>query len=528
MWHDPDSNIVVYEGQDSRLLQWTHDAQPIAGQYIAMPGTLHNMQIMRLLGYPVIRPLVHYDFPRSRAIKQPFHAQTETANFLVTAPRACVLSDMGTGKTLSSLWAADALMREAEQRGQRLRAVILAPLSTLQSVWMDALFQHFLGRRKGIICHGSEEKRIKNLAADVDFYILNHDAIKVGASLNHKRKLVLSGFAGALEARQDIRLAIIDEVGAFRDHRSQRSRVAKHLLGKRDFLWLMTGTPIPNGPLDAFGIAKLLNNAKGEVFTNYKLRTMFQLSQYKWVPKVGAHEEAMRLLEPFIRFPIEACVDLPELTVQNRDVDLTAEQIKLLKELKKELLVEMKRGNITVANEAALRTKLIQICCGAVYDENHHAYELDCGPRIKALREIIENEAAKVIVFAPFISVVNYLNRALKGFSHSVITGETPPSERAEIMRKFQQEADPRVILAHPEPIARGQTLTAAATTVWWGPIDKTETYIQANKRMHRPGQTRPCTVVNFAGSAIEREVFRRLAANESMQGLMLKLAEAA
>ncbi len=523
MWHDPETNLIVYDVQDPKILQYVLEAKPIDGRYIAMPASFQNLQIMRCLGHPVIRPLENkYDWPRARIIKDPFHAQVETANFLTVHPRACVLSDMGTGKTLSALWAADALM--ADSPG--LRAIVVAPLSTLQTVWASAVFQHFLGRRTAVIVHGSEDKRLEALAQPHDFYLVNHDGIKVGAKLDNRRRLELSGFAAALVSRPDIRLTIIDEVGAFRDYRSLRSKVARLLFGPRDYLWLMTGTPTPNGPLDAYGIGKLLDNAGNEFFTHYKSRVMLQVNKWKWVPKAGAHEEALRMMAPYIRFSIDDCMDLPELTYQDRSVELSSEQVKLLREIKRDLILQLGKGEITVANEAALRIKMLQIASGVVYDKDHKEHKVDCRPRLRALREIIGDESAKTIVFAPFTSVVNMINSALKDFTRAVILGATPVKERTQIINAFQQERDPRVLIAHPETIAHGQTLTAAATTVWFGPVDKTDSYIQANKRMHRPGQNRPCTVVNLAGSSLEGEVFRRLAANESMQGLMLKMVE--
>ncbi len=526
MWHDPETNVLIYETQDPRILKCATGAQLINGSYTGVPVTLENLQVLRVLGYPVIRPLDQYDWPRSPFIKNPFHAQTETSNFLAVHPRACVLSDMGTGKTLASLWAADALMRDAEARGDVFRTLVVAPLSTLSTVWMDAIFGHFMSRRKAVILHGSAEQRIKALAEPADFYLINHDGIKVGAKRNKQRRLELSGFAGALQARSDIRLVVIDEVGAFRDYRSLRSKVAKSVLATRDYLWLLTGTPTPNGPEDAYGIGMLLNGCSGEPFTHYKQRVMLQVSQFKWVPKAGANEAAQKLMQPSIRFSIEDCTDLPELTMQTRDVDLSDEQTKLLKRLKIDLMVEMERGTVTVANEAALRLKMMQVCQGVVYDSHHDTHKLDCAPRLAVLREIIEEAGSKVIVFAPFISVVNMLKFSLKDYSTRVILGETPVKERTEIIRAFQQERDPHVLIAHPETISHGQTLTAAATTVWYGPTDKTDVYIQANKRMHRPGQKRPCSVVNLASTPVEREVYRRLASNESMQGLLLKMVK--
>lgn len=525
MYYDSNHNVLIYETADPRVLQYVPGSKPVNGKYIAVPYALTNLQIMRVLGFPVIRPLDNYDWPRATAlIKKPFHAQVETANFLAVHSRCCVLSDMGTGKTLSALWAADALMRDHEAHGQRLRAIVVAPLSTLQTVWADAIFSHFLNRRKAVILHGTPEKRMEALAQDADFYLINHDGIKVGAKVDKQRRLQFTGFASAFASRRDIGLAIVDEVGAFRDYRTLRSKTAKSLLATRDYLWLMTGTPIPNGPEDAYGIGHLLNGCRGEPFTHYRRRVMTQVTQFKWVPRAGANEAAQALMKPSIRFSIDDCQDLPELTSQTREVELSTDQIKRIATLKRDLLLMMGNGVVDVANEAAMRLKLMQIACGCVYDSEHREHRIDCLPRLKVLREIIEEAGSKVIVFAPFISVVNMVNESLKEFSRSVIIGDTKPKERAVIIRNFQQERDPHVLIAHPETISHGQTLTAAATTVWYGPTDKTDVYIQANKRMHRPGQTRPCAVVNLASTAVERETYRRLASNESMQGVLLDM----
>lgn len=528
MWHDPASNMVIYETQDARIPHHIPTAQAINGRYVAMPATLQNLQIMRLFGYPVIRPLADYDFPRHRkAVPEPFSGQVETANFLAVNPRACDLSDMGAGKTLSALWASDAVFRDYAKRGERVRAIVAAPLSTMQDVWMNAITTHFMGRRRAAILHGSEGDRLAALNQDVDWYIINHDGIKVGckfidAGPRRPPRIELSGFAAALQDRNDIRAAIIDEVGAFRDSTSNRSRAAKLILAGRDHLWLLTGTPTPTSPVDAFGIAKLLNNAKGKTLTGWRRETMFQLDRFKWKPKAGAHDEAMNLLSPYIRFPVDLKVSL---SVQTRHAELSREQLKLMRELKREFILEFQRDRVSAVNSAALRSKLIQICCGAVYDDKHNEHLIDVAPRLSALREIID-EAGKCLVFAPFTSAVNLLKSGLKNFSTEIIIGDTPPKERTRIMQAFQMEDNPRVILANAEPISRGQTLTAACVTVWWGPIDKSETYTQANRRTFRPGQTRNCTVVNLAGSDVEKEAYRRLKEQESMQGLLLKLME--
>jgi SNF2 family DNA or RNA helicase len=61
-----------------------------------------------------------------------------------------------------------------------------------------------------------------------------------------------------------------------------------------------------------------------------------------------------------------------------------------------------------------------------------------------------------------------------------------------------------------------------AQTVVWLGPTDKAELYVQANKRAHRPGQKFPVVIVQIVATELEREIFRRLENNLSLQGALL------
>src|SRR6266516_1730875 len=47
-----------------------------------------------------------------------------------------------------------------------------------------------------------------------------------------------------------------------------------------------------------------------------------------------------------------------------------------------------------------------------------------------------------------------------------------------------------------------------------------------APKRIDRPGQTKTTTIVQLAATPVEREIYRRLEANETMQGLVLQMAK--
>lgn len=508
MWFDAQRNLVVYDTpRAEEIASSVPDAVRLHNGYVACPASLYNLQMLRYLGFETIQPMdIAYDWPGRYT---PFTAQRVTANFLCVHPRAFVLNDMGTGKTLAALWAADFVMRA----NTGVHCLVVAPLSTLERVWADAIYQNFLGRRSVSVLHGSAAKRRELLAAPADFYVVNYDGVEV--------------LGKELAARLDIRMCIVDEASAYRNRTTERHRVARRLLASKDYLWLMTGTPTPNGPTDAYGMAKLVNNAFGEGWQSYHDRVMMKVSMYKWVPKAGAHAEAHKLLQPAVRFAISDCIDLPPCTVQARDSELSPEQSKAYKEMKRDLVLQAAKGPITAANEAVLRLKLLQIACGAIYGPDREIHHVDAAPRIKALREVMEACREKIIIFAPFTSVVHMLHKELKkDYSIEIINGEVPAKQRNDIFSAFMDAAHPRVLVADPGTMSHGLTLTAASAIIWYAPTDRTETYLQANKRIDRPGQVHATTIVQLAATAAEREIYRRLEANETMQGLILQLAK--
>ena len=518
---DPRSGAAVYNSTTPHTITGlAPDSVTLPNGWVAVPPTLPNFQRLHRHGVPVPPVMKDYDWPGRFT---PFEAQRLTANFLVLNKRAFVLSDMGTGKTNAALWAADYLMRQSRQP---LRALIISPLSTLRRVWSDAIFNTFVGRRTSLVLHGSSEAREKTLKQSADFYIINFEGLGVGCN---PRKQELRGFAKAFAERNDIQIVIIDEASAYKDSSTLRHKVARLMVGNKEYLWAMTGTPTPNGPTDAYGIAKLVNNAFGESFTSFKARTMLQVSNFKWKPRQGSHEMAYKLMSPSIRFAIDECVDLPECTVQTRDAELSSDQKALYNELKNNLKVAVKEKTINVANEGVLRSKLIQISCGAVYDDKHEAHYIDASPRLAVLDELVSQCAHKVIIFAPLTSVVEMVYKHLRDkrdIACAVVNGAVSDAQRSEIFRRFQHEQEPRIIVADPGTMAHGLTLTAATCIIWYAATDKTEVYLQANKRIHRPGQVHKTTIVQIAATATEREIYRRLEANESLQGAVLALAE--
>jgi SNF2 family DNA or RNA helicase len=525
-FHDTQRNLLIYPRSEF-IERNVAQAKPLNGAYVSVPRTLHNSQLLRHLNFPVAPIMDGYDWPAAPGIR-PWESQKLASNFMVLHPRCFNLSDMGVGKTYSALWAADWLMRH---HTLPFRCLIVCPLSIIERVWSDAIFKLFLGTRTFEILHGSQQQRLDALARPADFYIVNFDGVGVGA--HTRKRFELDGFSAALAARDDIKLAIVDEASAYKEASTKRHRIARIVFGQKPYLWLMTGTPTPNAPTDAYGLAKLVNNAFGKSKDTFKRETMIQVSNFVWRPQKDGYDKARKLLTPAIRFDIKDVWDGPELTTQQREVPLTVEQNKHMAALKRDLQVIVKSGvPITAANEAAARQKFIQISLGAIYDARHQWHTIDASPRIEELKAVIEQAPAKILILVPLTSVVNLLYKHLKAWQHGnarastyveIVNGNTSAKERSRIFQEFQNPSmDLRVLVADPGVLAHGLDLWQAQTVIWFGTTDKTELYLQANKRAHRPGQKYPVTVVQIVSNPLEREIFRRLETNESLQGVLL------
>ena len=445
-----------------------------------------------------------YDWPGRY---KPYEHQRKTAEFLTLHPKAFCFNEQGTGKTASAIWAADFLMKQGVIR----RALIICPLSIMDSAWRDDLFEVAMHRTVDV-AHGSAAKRKKIIDNGAEFVVINYDGVEIV-----EENIRNGGFD----------LIIVDEATHYKNAQSKRWKCLNRLVTEDTWLWMMTGTPAAQSPLDAYGIAKLVNpSAVPRFFGSFRDQVMFKISQFKWRPKENATETVFNALQPAIRYTKEQCLDLPDMTYVKRFVELTRQQKKYYEILKQRLVMEAAGEEITAANAAVAMNKLLQISAGAVYADSGDTLEFDIKNRYNVLKEVIDESSQKVLVFVPFKHTIDILTERLRKDGHTaeVIRGDVPASKRTEIFKRFQDTPNPKILVIQPQSAAHGVTLTAANTVVWWGPTSSLETYAQANARVHRSGQKHPCTVVQLQGSAIEKHVYALLDSRIDVHSKMIDL----
>ncbi len=437
----------------------------------------------------------------------PFDHQKKTAAFLTMNRKGVCVNEQGTGKTASAIWAADYLMKA----GKVKRALVICPLSIMDSAWRNDLFT-FAMHRTVDVAHGVKKKRAAIIEQGAEFVIINYDGVDIVSE-----QIRNGGFD----------LIIIDEATHYKNAQAKRWKTLKKLLRDDTWLWMMTGTPAAQSPLDAYGLAKLVNpQGVPKFFGSFKDMVMDRKSHFKFEPKPTAPKIVHAVLQPAIRYSKEECLDLPDMVYVDRVVPLSGQQKHYYNLLKKRMIMEVAGEEVTAINAAVNMSKLLQISAGAVYTDERETVEFDISDRYKVLREVIDESSQKVLIFVPFKHTIDILTDKLRAdkITSEVIRGDVPAHKRTEIFKRFQEDTDPQVLVIQPQAAAHGVTLTAANTVVWWGPTSSLETYAQANARVHRAGQKHKCTVISLQGSYVEKRMYRMLAGRIDAHAEMVNL----
>jgi len=450
--------------------------------------------------------LDEYEWPRPMGL-EPFAHQKQTSEFLVNNRKAFCFNEQGTGKTASVIWAADYL----STLGVIKRVLVICPLSIMKSAWQRDLFQ-FAMHRTVSVAHGSAAKRKEIIETGAEFVIINFDGVGVV-----KDTLASAGFD----------LIVVDEASAYKNAQTDRWKDLRDLCRVVKGLWMLTGTPAAQSPVDAYGLAKLVNpTGVSPFFGQFRDLVMTKITQYKWIPKPNADRIVHKVLQPAIRFEKAQCLDLPPVTHMFRDAPLTPQQSAFYKKLKTDMLIEAAGEEVSAVNAAAKINKLLQISCGSVYTDTGEVVDFDVRNRLNVVQEAIEEASHKVLVFVPFTHTIDLLRRHLEKnkITCEVINGDVSVIKRSDIVHRFQTNNATKVLIIQPQAASHGLTLTAANTVIWYAPVMSVETYLQANARIDRPVQKNNMTVVHIKGSPIEHKLYTMLQDNITNHNKLVEL----
>lgn len=263
---------------------------------------------------------------------------------------------------------------------------------------------------------------------------------------------------------------------------------AKHASARR---LCLTGTPMPNGPLDMFGQMRFLApEVFGSSYVRFRARyadvnPMFPSQVRRWLRQ----DEFARVTDPFVfKLATEDVIDLPEETHQRITVDLSPATRRFYAELERELTSEIAAGVVTCDNALARTIRLRQATSGFARADGAALPTLIDGMPAKrqALRDWLEDvdRAEPLVVFYVFSSDAREIEALCRetGRRYSEVSGSR--KELAE-----WKEARTDVIGVQIRSGAEGIDLTRAAHAVFYSVDWSPGIYEQALRRLRRPGQ---------------------------------------
>lgn len=406
----------------------------------------------------------------------PHAYQRYCINRLLTDEALGLFLDMGLGKTVITLTAINDLKYN---RFNINKVLVIAPKKVAEATWgKEAAKWDHLQMIRTVTVLGSKLQRIRALNTPADVYVINRENVP----------WIVEYYRNAWP----FDMVVVDEFSSFKSHQAKRFKSLTWVRDKIARFVGLTGTPAPNGLLDLWAQVYLLDQGKrlGKKISHYR-EHYFEPDQrdrdhvFSYAPKPGAEEAIQQSISDIcVSMKAEDYLQLPDCINVTVPVVLDSKANIAYQKLEKEMLLEVDEATIDAGSAAVLTNKLLQLCNGAVYDENRQPVEIhSC--KIEAFLELVEGLNGKpALVFYNFQHDRDRIKKALAK-SGLVVRELKGPQEQDDWNSK---KID--ILLAHPASAAYGLNLQEGGNhVVWFGLNWSLELYQQANARLHRQGQ---------------------------------------
>lgn len=442
----------------------------------------------------------------------PHEYQKHCINRIIDTPRLGLFLDMGLGKTSIVL---SAIKELKYNRFAVSKVLVIAPKKVAEGTWSKEKdkWNHTKCLRVSRIL-GSEKKRIRALYETADIYIINRENV-----------VWLVDF---YKNDWPFDMVVIDESSSFKSHKAKRFRALSAMAPRIKRIVELTGTPSPNGLADLWAQLYLLDEGArlGTRYAGFRERYFDAGPRhngivYKYSAKQGSEEAILSAISDIcVSMKAADYLELPDCIMHEIPVELDLKAAKAYRELEREMVLELPDDEVTVTSAAALSNKLLQLGNGAIYGEDHSVHEVH-GCKIEAFMELIESLSASgknALVFYNYQHDKNRLRAALSKTKLVVRELKTTKDEDDWNARKID------VLLTHPASSAYGLNLQQGGNhVVWFGLNWNYELYTQANKRLHRQGQTEKVIIHHLVCEGTrDEDVMAALARKDDVQQFVM------
>lgn len=445
----------------------------------------------------------------------PHSYQTYCINRMISDNILALFLDMGLGKTVITLTAINDLRYN---RFKIQKALVIAPKKVAEDTWTREVkkWEH-LKLLRVISVLGDSNTRIRAINTLGDIYVINRENVQW--LVEYER----------FKWRFD--MVVIDELSSFKNSKSKRFKSLKLVRPFIKRIVGLTGTPTPNSLVDLWAQIYLLDGGErlGKTLTSYKdayftpdKRNKNVIFTYK--PDEGADKLIKQKVGDIcISLSAKDYLKLPDKINNNVYVKLNPRAQNLYNELEKEMLIELDENTIDAANAAALTNKLLQMCNGAVYDDEKAIVEIH-NDKIEAFLELVEAASGKnILVFYNFKHDLIRLKKALSKTKLNIGELKTPE----DIIKWNNGELN--ILLAHPASAAYGLNLQAGGNIIiWFGLTWSLELYQQACARLYRQGQEQTVIIHHIiVAGGIDETVIVALENKRNTQDSLLEALKA-
>ena len=415
---------------------------------------------------------------------------------------ASLLMEMGTGKSFVGIGVAGILSRF----GLIDRVLIVCPLS-IMGVWEDELTRYADYPYSITLLKGTMQKKKELMAS------LPHSELQIVVT-NYETMWRMEAELQRFHAG----LIIADEGHRLKDGTSRQSKAMHRLGDHADYRLLLTGTAISSKELDIYSEYRFAApQVFGKSFYAFRGRYFFMGGYGGYVPqfkKEMTDDFLQRLHSIAFRVRKAECLDLPPITEEVRSVDLEPKAAKLYAQIEKESYAAFRDSEVTVFNVLTQILRLSQITGGHLTDDEKSSHAVSTA-KLDALADIIDTmqeEGEKLVVMARFVPELNDIESLLrkKRIGYACVRGGV--KDRAEEVRRFQEDDDCRIFLGQIQAAGMGLTLTAASTMVFFSLDYNMANFDQAKARIHRVSQTRNCHYIYLCcRNTIDNKVLKAL-----------------
>ena len=384
----------------------------------------------------------------------------------------CMADDMGLGKTIQVI---SLLLKMKEEKKLKKPVLVICP-TTLMGNWMKEL-QMFAPNLDAVIYHGADRE------LDV-----NHDVILTTYAIMRIDVEELK--------KQAWSVIIVDEAQNIKNPDTAQTVAIKML--KSDVKVAMTGTPVENRLTELWSIFDFIN--KGYLGSLREFQKSYAIPIERF--KENSRADKLRMsISPFVlrRLKTDKNVisDLPEKMVLNEYCYLSKVQTVLYEKTLNEMMTKIsgftgvnRRGNIF-----KLITALKQIC-------NHPYQFLKSGEMGRELSGKMEkcldlvqsilDRGEKTLIFTQYKEMGDILCKVIGQECNTqplFFHGSLTVAQREDLINKFQNEDDTKVMILSLKAGGTGLNLTSATNVIhydlWWNPAVED----QATDRTYRIGQ---------------------------------------